>query len=113
MILLGVSFIFNLDDFFGGEGFFKTTPMAWHMEVPRLGVLSELQLLAYATTTTTPNLSCVYDLYHISWQQRILNPLSEVRDPTHNLIVPRLILFHCAMTGTPNLDDLDKVIWDC
>ena len=35
----------------------------WHMEVPRLGVQSELQLLAYATATTMPDLSHVCSLH--------------------------------------------------
>ena len=35
-----------------------------HMEVPRLGVRSELQLLAYATATATWGLSSVFDLHH-------------------------------------------------
>ena len=30
-----------------------------YMEVPRLGVESELQLLAYTTATATPDLSCL------------------------------------------------------
>ena len=30
---------------------------SWHMKVPRLGVKSELQLLAYTTTTATWDLS--------------------------------------------------------
>ena len=38
---------------------------------------------------------------HSSWQRRILNPLSEARDPTHNLTVPRWICFCCATTGPP------------
>ena len=33
--------------------FFFLGPYLWHMEVPRLGVESELQVLAYATTTAT------------------------------------------------------------
>ena len=33
--------------------------------------------------------------------RRILNPLSEARDQTRNLMVPSRIHFHCAMTGTP------------
>ena len=37
-----------------------------HMEVPRLGVKSELQLLAYATATATPDLSCICILHHSS-----------------------------------------------
>ena len=54
----------------------------WHMEVPRLGVESEVQLLAYTTATATPDLSLVCDLYHSSWQCQILNPLSEARGRT-------------------------------
>ena len=36
----------------------------WHMEVPRLGVKWELQLLSYATATATWDLSCIWDLHH-------------------------------------------------
>ena len=58
-----------------------------HMEVPRLGVYSELQLLASATATATQDPSCICDLYHSSRQCQILNPLSEARDGTCNLMV--------------------------
>ena len=34
-----------------------------HMEIPRLGVESELQLLAYTIATATQDLSCICDLY--------------------------------------------------
>ena len=71
------------------------------MEVLRLGVESELQLLAYATAIAMWNLSCVCDLHHSSWQCWILNPLSKARDRTHNLMVTSQICFHCAATGTP------------
>ena len=37
-----------------------------HMEVPRLGAGSELQLPAYTTATATPDSSCVCNLYHRS-----------------------------------------------
>ena len=50
---------------------------------------------------TTPDLSRVCDLHHSSWQRQVLNPLSEARDQTHNLVVPSRIRFHCATTGTP------------
>ena len=40
-------------------------------------------------------------LHHSSQQCRILNPLSEARDLTHNLMVPTRIRFRCAKTGTP------------
>ena len=47
------------------------------MEVPRLEVKSELQLLTYATAKQDLILIC--DLRHSSWQCQILNPLSEAR----------------------------------
>ena len=68
------------------------------MEVPRLGVKSKLQLLAYATGTAPPDLSRVFDLHHISRQCWILNPQNEAGDGTHNLMVPSRIRFHGAMT---------------
>ena len=51
-----------------------------HMEVSRLGVKSELQLLAYTTASAMPDLSCSCDLHHRAWQCQILNPLIKVRD---------------------------------
>ena len=38
----------------------------WHMEIPRLQVQSELQLLAYNTATAMQDLSQMGDLYHSS-----------------------------------------------
>ena len=71
------------------------------MEVPRLGVELELQLLAYTTDMAMWDPSCICDLHHSSWQHRILNLLSKAKDQTHNLVVPSRIRFHCAKTGTP------------
>ena len=51
-----------------------------------------------ATAIPDPSRACV--LHHSS-QRQILNPLSEARDWTHNLMVPSWIRFCCAMTGTP------------
>ena len=79
--------------------FFFLGPHLQHMEVPKLGVESELQLPA----TATPDLSCVCDLHHSSWQCRILNPLSEAMDRTHNLVVPSWIRFHCHDGNSKNL----------
>ena len=72
-----------------------------HREVPRLGV--------YATVPAMPDLSCVWDLYHSSWQHWILNPLSEARDWTRNLMVPSWICFHCTMMGTPREEPLKEL----
>ena len=77
-------------------------PHLWHREVPRLGVQLELQLSAYTTATATPDPSRVCDLHHSSQQRKILNPLSEARDRTRNLVVPSRIHFHCTMMGTPH-----------
>ena len=75
-------------------------PHPRYMEIPRLG---GNQLPATATATATQDLSFVFDLHHSSWQHWILNPLSEARDWTYNLMVPSQICFCCTMTGTPKL----------
>ena len=49
-------------------------PHLQHMEVPRLGVKSELQVSAYTTATATSDLSCICDLHYSSRQ---------CRSPTH------------------------------
>ena len=71
------------------------------MEVPRIGVELELQLLAYTTVIATPDLSHVFNLHHSSWQEGILNPLSKARDQTCILMDPNQIRYHQAMRGTP------------
>ena len=53
-----------------------------HMEVPRLEVELELQLLAYTTATAMQDPSCICDLCHSLQQCQIFNPLSEARDQT-------------------------------
>ena len=52
------------------------------MDVPVLGVKSELQMPAYATATAMQDLSHICNLHHILWQHWVLNPLSEARDQT-------------------------------
>ena len=56
------------------------------MEVFRLGIKPELELLAYTTATVTQDLSHIYELHHSSWQHGILNPLSKARDWTQILM---------------------------
>ena len=68
------------------------------MEVPGLGVESELQLLAYTIAPAMQDLSRI-DLHCSSWQCQILNPLREARDQTCNLIVPSWIRFCCTIDG--------------
>ena len=75
-------------------------PHPWHMELPRLRVKSELQLLAYTTATAMPDPSHICDLHHCSWQRQILNPLRERRDRTCILMDASQIRFCWAMAGT-------------
>ena len=70
--------------------FFLLGPHPRHMDVPSLGVQSELELSATATAMSDPSQIC--DLHHSSWQHEILNPLSKVRDRTYNLMVPSQIV---------------------
>ena len=55
-------------------------PHPKHMDMPRLGVESELQLLAYTTAIAMPDPRHVFDLHHSSLQCEFLNPLSKTRD---------------------------------
>ena len=68
----------NLDQSF--FFFFSLGLPLQYLEIPRLGVESELRLPAYATVTTPPDLSLVCSLWHSSRQRQILNPQSEARD---------------------------------
>ena len=69
------------------------------MEVPRLGVESELQLLARTTVTATQDPSHVCNLHHNSWQHWILNPLSEARDQTRVFMDTSLGLLPLSHNG--------------
>ena len=74
------------------------------MEVPRLGVKSELQLPAYTTATATPDPSqAVCDVHHSSQQHWVLNPLSEARDRTH--ILMDAIRVHYLLSHNGNSSD--------
>ena len=68
-------------------------PYPRHIEVSRLEVESELQLLAYATATATTDQSLVCDLLHTPQQHWVLNPLSEARDQSCILMDASLICF--------------------
>ena len=81
-----IIWIFKLESFFFFLSFVFLGPYPWHMELLRLGVESELYLPAYATGTATPDLSCICDLHHSSWQLWILDASSEARAWTCILI---------------------------
>ena len=56
------------------------------MEVPMMGVESELQLPAYATTTAMWDPGHICEIHHSSQQCWILNPLHEARYQTQVLV---------------------------
>ena len=74
------------------------------MDVPRLGVQSQLQLSAYATATATLDPSHVCDLHHSSRQCQIPDPLMEAGDRTCSLMDTSWIRFCCTTMGTPTLN---------
>ena len=74
-------------------------PHLWHMEVPRLGVQSELQPPDY--TRATPDPSHICNRHHSPRQRQIPNPLIEARDRTRTSWLPSRNRFRCTTTGTP------------
>ena len=87
--------------FFFFFSFFFLRPHPQHMEVPRLGVESDLQLPATVTAIATQYLSRVCNLLHSSWQHQISYPLSKARDRTCILMGTGQIRFCCTITGIP------------
>ena len=73
------------------------------MAVPRLGVESELQPLAYTTATATQDLSRICHLHHSSWQRQILNPLNKARDGIHVLVDISQVLNLLSYKGNSQL----------
>ena len=86
--------------------FFFKGLQVWHMEVPKLRVQSELQLLAYTTATATQDPSPVCDLHHSSGQRQIPDPLSRARNRTYFLRDTNRIHFQCTTMGIPQMPDL-------
>ena len=74
------------------NAFFFKGPHPQHMEVPRLRVELELQLLAYDSGIATPNTRSKPCLHHCSQQRQILNLLSEATSyifmDTHHVLNP-------------------------
>ena len=76
-------------------------PHPRHMEVPRLGIESELQLQAYTTATAMLDLSCICDLRCSLQQHWILNSLSEARDQTLIFMDTSWVLNPLSHHGNP------------
>ena len=92
-----LTFILEFFFFFGGG------PHLGFMEVPRLEVKLELQLLAYTTATATQYPCCACNLNHSSWQYRILNPLSKARDRTCVHMDTSWVCYRYTTMGTPEI----------
>ena len=68
--------------------FFCLFAISWAAPVAHGGSQARGGIRAVARATAMQDPSPIYDLHHSSRQLRILNPLSEARDRTCNLIVP-------------------------
>ena len=86
-------------------------PQPQHMEVPRLGVKSELLLPAYTTATAMPGPSRFCNLHHSSQQCQILNPLSEARNRTCILMDAGQICFHEPWWDLPAIVNIKTLLW--
>ena len=71
-------------------------PHPRHVEVPRPGVKSELQLPASTTATATPDPGRILNLRCSLRQCRILDPLQEAGDQTCILMDPSQVHFHLS-----------------
>ena len=71
------------------------------MEISSLGVNQSYSCPPSPQPQQLQDPSCIYELHHSSWQCRILNPLSEARDPTPILVDTSQIRFCCATMRTP------------
>ena len=69
------------------------------MEILRLGVESELQLMVYSIATARPDPNCIGDLHCSLQQLQILNPLSGTRDQTHILMDTSQVLNPLSHNG--------------
>ena len=78
---------------------FRAAPAAYGGSQARDRIGAKLPACTTATVTPDPSRVCV--LHHSSRQRWILNPLSEARHRTQNLMVPNRIRFRCATMGTP------------
>ena len=73
-----------------------------NMDVPRLGVESELQLPALQLQPQQWDLNHICDLCHCSQQCWILNPLSEARDWTCILMGTSRVRYRWTTMGIPS-----------
>ena len=85
-------------------------PHPQHIEVPRLGVTSELQLPAYTPVTAMWDRHHFCDLYCSLQQCWILNPLSEARDGPRILMDTSWVLNLRSHKGNPRVSTCKPLI---
>ena len=90
---------------------FRAVPGAY--EFPKLGVESELQLLAYATATPKQDPSHICDLHCSSRQHQIPNALSETRDWTYILMDTTWILNALSHKGNSQTFTFVMISFTC
>ena len=89
-------FSFNLLSFV-----FSRATLAAHGGSQARGLMGAAAASLHHNHTATQDQSLICDLHHSSRQRWILNPLSEPRDQTQNLMFPSRIHFRCTTIGTP------------
>ena len=88
------AFFFKFLNFFFFFFFWFLGLHPWHMEIPRLGIQSELHLLAYTAVRATWDPSHICDIHHSSPQGQIPDSLRRARYGTHILMDTSHICFH-------------------
>ena len=81
--------------FFFCHVFFRGTPVAYGSSQAR----GRIGTVDTGLHHSTPDLSCICDLHHSSWQCRTLNPLIEARDQTHILLDTSQVLNTLSHNG--------------
>ena len=91
---------------------FTATPVTYGSS-QAIGVKSELQLLAYATSTATWDPSHICDLHHCSWQHQILYPLMrpEIKFSSSWIPVRFLTYWATARTSYCFCNDMKHILW--
>jgi len=86
---------------------FRATPMAYGSSQPGGWIRATAAGPLHSNTGSQPHLRPT----PCSGQQQILHPLTEARDRTRILIDVSWIHFHCAATGTPINQMLNRAPW--
>ena len=94
-----VCLVHGMEKWIGFFCLFRAAPAAYGVSQARgrIGAVATCLRHSHSNTRSQPRLQ----LHHSSRQRQILNPLSEARDRTGDLMVPSQIHFYCATMGIP------------